>query len=176
MRNWGGVIGIAISVLGGSAVVAQTNSDIDRLMPYMTALPDCVDGASDLAAAKECVGLFASACMETEEGGWSNYGMTFCTLAENQAWDELLNRDYQTAMSTARVLDAEEAETFPEYANRADSLRDAQRAWIVFRDAECGLAYAEWGAGSMRSLAHAGCQLDMTATRTLKLHFMWQEM
>ena len=35
-------------------------------------------------------------------------------------------------------------QAFPEFANRAKALRDAQRAWIRFRDAECGLAYAVW--------------------------------
>lgn len=163
----------ACVALLASPMQAQSNPEIDQLMHYSDALPDCVDGAVDMTEAQACIGLFSGACMESEQGGWSNLGMTFCTLSEHQAWDGLLNRDYQTAMSTARVLDTEEAEYFPEYANRATSLRDAQRAWITFRDAECGLAYARWGSGSMRMTANASCLLDMTAQRALQLHFMW---
>ena len=68
--------------------------------------------------------------------------------------------------------DEEEAAYFPEFAVRAEKLLEAQRAWIVYRDAECALDYAEWGAGSMRNIAHADCRLQMTAERTIELRRM----
>ena len=52
---------------------------------------------------------------------------------------------------------------------RVEALRDAQRAWIAFRDAECAMEYAAWGTGSIRSIAGADCMMSLTAERTVRL-------
>ena len=114
--------------------------------------------------------------MEAEDGGYSTLGMVMCTAAETQVWDRFLNAEYRSTMSALNAMDVDEAQYFPEFAKREDSLRDAQRAWITFRDAECGLAYAMWGSGSMRNIAAATCQLEMTAKRTLELQELGSEM
>ena len=72
-------------------------------------------------------------------------------------------------MAWAKAGDADDMANFPEFANRADSLRAAQRAWIAFRDAECGLEYALWGSGSMRNIAGTDCLMHMAAERTIEL-------
>ena len=79
-------------------------------------------------------------------------------------------------MAGLRADDTQEAEFFPEFANRADSLLAAQRAWIVLRDADCGLEYAMWGSGSMRQIAGAGCRMQRTAERTIYLKFLGNDM
>ena len=53
-----------------------------------------------------------------------------------------------------------------------NALRDAQRAWIAYRDAECGLAYARWQDGSMRVIVAANCLMTMTAQRAIELRDM----
>lgn len=163
-------------ILTASAAQAEPQPAVAELMHYMEGLPACLNGAEDVTAAQGCVGQFANQCMEREEGGYSTVGMMFCTLAENEAWDRLLNAEYQKAMEAARDMDAEEAEHFPEFAARAEWLREAQRAWIPFRDAECAFAYAQWGSGSMRQTAGAACLLDMTSERTIELKYIWDFM
>ena len=143
---------------------------------YGHILDSCYQAASADGTHAGCVGKMATACMETEEGGHSTLGMTFCTLGEAQVWDKYLNVEYQETMAGLTAMDTEEAVYFQEFAKRAESLREAQRAWIAFRDAECGLAYAMWGSGSMRNIASASCQLEMTAARTIELRNLGSEM
>jgi uncharacterized protein YecT (DUF1311 family) len=112
--------------------------------------------------------------MEQETDGYTTVGMMICAMVETAAWDDLLNAEYQKTRARAAAMDGFESQ--PEYAVRADRLLDAQRAWITFRDAECALAYSEFGAGTMRVLASSGCRLEMTADRTIQLKFMFGEM
>lgn len=48
-------------------------------------------------------------------------------------------------------------------------VENAQRAWLAFREAECLMAYAGWGGGSMRNIASSACDLRMTAERAVAL-------
>lgn len=142
---------------------------------YGTILDTCYASASD-EGLSDCIGEAAEACMTREDGGETTLGMTMCTMAEARAWDIHLNREYQDALSGLEAMDRDEAEYFPEFAKRVENLRAAQRAWITFRDAECGLAYAMWGSGSMRNIAASTCQLEMTAARTIELRNLGSEM
>lgn len=135
-------------------------------------LDDCYAAAADDLGLTACRGLMSETCMTREEGGQTTLGMTSCLMAEAQAWDRHLNAEYKATMAWAEAADAEEAAAFPSLANRAEALRAAQRAWIAFRDAQCGLDYALWGSGSMRNIAGASCQADMTAERTIELFGM----
>jgi uncharacterized protein YecT (DUF1311 family) len=110
--------------------------------------------------------------MDSQEGGHSTLGMTACLNAEADVWDGFLNTEYWATQDWAKAADEEEAAQFPEFAVMAERLREAQRAWIAFRDAECALSYAEWGSGSMRNIAHADCRMQMTAERTIELRRM----
>jgi uncharacterized protein YecT (DUF1311 family) len=82
--------------------------------------------------------------------------MAECIGAELDRQDARLNAAYQAAM---RVR----AET-----ERA-ALRDAQRAWIARRDAECR---GRLTGGSIDRLELPGCHLSMTAIRTAELEQM----
>ena len=136
---------------------------------YGPLLAQCYQEAVGAEAKTQCVGALALECMAQEDAGETTLGMSMCNSAEADFWDDLLNREYQLTMAWAKAHDVEEAKFFPEYANLAKSLREAQRAWISFRDAECGLAYSMWGSGSMRHIAGSGCILDMTADRAIEL-------
>lgn len=136
---------------------------------YGHVLEDCYMSAADAEARTNCIGKMAETCMDSEEGGYSTLGMASCNTGEMHVWDFFLNTEFMNTMDWAKAADASEGESFPQFANRAESLRDAQRAWIAFRDAECGLAYAQWGAGSMRHISGTGCLLQMTAERTIEL-------
>jgi len=155
---------------------AEPQRAVQEVMHYMDITATCFDAAQERDDVAACVGQGATICMDTEDSGYSTIGMMFCTLGEAEAWDRLLNRDYATAMAGMRRMDAQEAVNFPEFAVRADSLRDAQRAWIPLRDAQCSLEYAMWGAGSMRQIAGASCKMNMTAERVIYLRFLGDAM
>ena len=129
----------------------------------------CYTSAEDADGKLACMFTVSEACQAEEEGGYSTLGMSMCNHAESEAWDVLLNEEYKAAQKFGKVMDEDEAESFPNLDKRTDTLREAQRAWIAFRDAECLNAYANWGAGSMRHIAGTACVLEMTAKRTVDL-------
>lgn len=131
-------------------------------------LQQCYEEAQGASAKSQCLGSLSKACM-AQPGGESTLGMAMCASAEAQVWDKFLNAEYQALMAFSKVMDVDEAVYFPEFAKREESLRAAQRAWIAYRDAECGLAYALWGSGSMRNIAGSDCIMQMTAQRTIEL-------
>ena len=163
---------LAVFLAGLAAPATATEHEVAT---YGGVLETCFE-TSQQGARADCIGKMAEACMEAEDGGYSTLGMVMCTAAETQVWDRFLNAEYRSTMSALNAMDVDEGQYFPEFAKREDSLRDAQRAWITFRDAECGLAYAMWGSGSMRNIAAATCQLEMTAKRTLELQELGSEM
>jgi uncharacterized protein YecT (DUF1311 family) len=153
----------------------------------LTALPARADPLSDAADTLEscvatawprdvlalCVGAIADPC-QIAPGGDTTVGMNACLAREADAWDAVLNRQWPALMTRAREVDA---------ANRtgeqtgglaldsaAETQRAAQRAWVVFRDAECRSNYASWGIGSFRTVAHSACRLDLTARRVVDFH------
>ncbi|WP_170478941.1 lysozyme inhibitor LprI family protein [Ruegeria arenilitoris] len=106
----------------------------------------------------ECVGQAANLC-QTVPGQSTTLGITECIQEETLIWDAFLNEQYQLRR----------AELAQESAELANELREAQRAWISFRDAECGLQYSLWSGGTIRSIVYAGCVLNETAERALEL-------
>lgn len=152
------------------AAQAELQPEIAERMSYMESVTPCFDAADTPEAARTCRGEASSTCMETEPDGYTTFGMTFCTLAEHAVWDDLLNREYRTTRARLRDMDAGEFD--PQFAVRADRLLEAQRAWIAFRDAECLLAYAEFGAGTMGRINGVSCELFMTSDRAIELKFM----
>lgn len=162
---------LALFALIASPALAEEPYD-----SFSTGIADCVAAAEGREAGRACIGTGASACFDGAPDGQTTTGMMFCALAERDAWDRLLNEEYALARDAARAADEAEREHFPDFAHRAEQLRDAQRAWIAFRDANCAMEYGLWGAGSMRQIAGADCQMTMTAERTLDLRSYRQQL
>lgn len=119
----------------------------------------------------DCLGAASNAC-QGQAGGSTTIGISECIMAETAVWDELLNEAYGDLRAEFGAQ-----EDVPGEASGADlkiALRDAQRAWIAFRDADCGLAYSMWLGGSIRTIVSANCQLTHTASRALALRDMGQ--
>lgn len=144
-------------------------ADEALLEKYAPLLEKCYFSAQETDAKRACIGQVSGPCMAGEDGGETTLGMSTCLHTESVTWDRLLNQEYARARQWAVQMDQDESEYFPEFSNRVNALRDAQRAWMAFRDAECGLAYAVWGAGSMRHIAGTQCILDETAERVIEL-------
>lgn len=115
----------------------------------------CFLDAANGEVAPDCVGDAAALCMEQPEGQ-TTVGMGTCLMAETGHWDALLNQSYQEAMDRLT----------PEVQT---ALRDAQRAWISYRDAQCDMVAAMFNGGTMRSVAYAGCKMSETAERAIEL-------
>lgn len=118
----------------------------------------CLDGSTvgESEDANGCVGVASSTCMESEPDGATTVGMVACTARETAWWDSQLNAHYSSLEVSLT-------------AELATKLREAQRAWIAYRDAGCGFEYDLWSEGTIRSVVHAGCVLDETARRAQRL-------
>ncbi len=91
-----------------------------------------------------------------------------CAYEDWQSQDALLNAAYSAAMEVLKDWDA----ALPE-AERggAQALRDAQRAWITFRDRACEAEGYAMKGGSAEPLLVFGCKARLTEDRAGQL---WQ--
>lgn len=129
---------------------------------------ECFENTDIGAIYPDCLGQASNACQE-RPGGSTTLGMSDCILAETREWDAILNEQYRATQAVNAEADA--AGHSP-MMDRTDALRDAQREWITFRDADCGARYAMWQDGTIRTIVGANCQMTMTAGRALDLRDM----
>ncbi|MCJ2060925.1 DUF1311 domain-containing protein [Methylobacterium sp. J-048] len=86
-----------------------------------------------------------------------------CLHKALDAADAKLNAAYKKALS---VIDQDDRPPDAKAAWKAQ-FTAAQRAWIAFRDADCGdLTFSEWNNGSGTTGALYACQYDKTVQRT----------
>ena len=132
-----------------ACVDAQKLGGAADAMPILSAantIDACLGRYSELAEREaQCIGQYSSACMSLRPDGETN-----------DAWDARLNTAYSTYMQS---LDPP----------RDAGLREAQRAWMALRDADCSFEASAFEGGSMQPLVSAGCQRDYAARRTLRL-------
>jgi len=94
--------------------------------------------------------------------------MVVCAQSEYEAADADLNDAYRFAMEKAKGLDAFMPDLKPGFVN---VLRDAQRAWIPFRDKACTAQAYKYSGGSMERLEYVTCLTMMTERRTDDLYY-----
>ncbi len=109
-----------------------------------------------------CLELIASPC-QALPGGETTIGMVMCRQRELAVWDSLLNR-YYTDLN--RQLDG----------TARTALRQAQRAWIPFRDAVCAFPPAVYEGGSIGGPLRAQCLMEETARRAAGLKGWLEEL
>ena len=160
---------VLLSVIVGPQTQAAQLDEKEELRPSSLS----VDAASvrecfvqmGQEGAGNCIAEAANLCQESD-GGSTTLGIVACLQAETEVWDDLLNAQYLELRDSMREQDLE----WPELGiSRAVALRDVQRAWIAFRDAECGYAYARYQGGTIRNVVAASCVLEETARRALTL-------
>jgi len=92
--------------------------------------------------------------------------MNFCAEQEFQAADAALNAVYKQARAAMRDTDA----GLPVAERGAEAaLRDAQRAWVIFRDQACVAEAYGWHGGSGQPMIYSGCRARLTQTRVSDL-------
>jgi len=122
----------------------------------------CLKTEHDAArSGRDCVGRISDPCLQLS-GHESTTSMVDCVDTETSVWDGLLNADYQRLFGALGD-------------KAAESVRQAERAWIAARDADCKVPYDIYEGGTMARLDAANCVLDHTAERVLQLR-IWHEM
>jgi uncharacterized protein YecT (DUF1311 family) len=121
--------------------------------------------------------LFVSPATAQQEPNCNNpvtqLEMNSCAWQAYQAADGDLNFDYKRAIEYLKKIDAE---YLPEGAvPGAIMLRDAQRAWLPFRDKNCEVATLAFRGGSIVPMIRAACLEDMTRARSEQLRMIWEE-
>ncbi|OLF53020.1 lysozyme inhibitor LprI family protein [Pseudomonas chlororaphis] len=84
----------------------------------------------------------------------SQSAMNQCAAQQHKAADQELNTLYQRI--NQRLKDNPEGKKL---------LVGAQRAWVAFRDAECGFAASGVAGGSVYPLIYGNCVTDLTKAR-----------
>ena len=102
-----------------------------------------------VSAADESYSTTYTTCMDASGGVTVN--MLNCMGSEIEQQDARLNQSYKAAMQALEQ-------------GQQTQLRDAQRLWVKFRDADCALLGSLTG-GTVDSVNHASCFLDMTKKR-----------
>ncbi|NJM82819.1 MAG: DUF1311 domain-containing protein [Tabrizicola sp.] len=99
-------------------------------------------------------------------------GLNECAAADWEEADRALNRAYQEVIVKMKAVDA----NVPDYLKGEDGtqsgeafLREAQLAWITYRDANCAAAAFSWRGASAEPLAYYGCLREMSLARTQEL-------
>lgn len=87
--------------------------------------------------------------------------MTECALTDYTTADADLNAAYKKAMATMKALDAGQEGG----GHQVEALRDAQRAWIPFRDAACLAESGLYLGGSLEPMGRYECFTRLTRTR-----------
>ncbi|WP_267395131.1 MULTISPECIES: lysozyme inhibitor LprI family protein [unclassified Sphingomonas] len=97
-------------------------------------------------------------------GGTTTPEVERCLAADLARADAELNRYYTAAV--ARL--AKDQQTVG-----ITHLRASERAWIVYRDAECNAVYEWWKGGTIRGAMALGCQMRITRARTMTIWRNW---
>lgn len=94
--------------------------------------------------------------------------MNACAHLDWQTADKELNRVYKQAKAVALRMDE-----YLEYGQvpAANMLRNAQRAWIPFRDLACDAESVAMRGGSAQPLLYWGCMTRLTRQRTEDLQY-----
>ena len=94
-----------------------------------------------------------AACMD--KSGGTTVGMIDCITAETKRQDVQLNKVYKALMAELS-------------APRKTQLQEAQRAWIKYRDVNCGFYYDPDG-GTLAAVNANDCVMSATANRAREL-------
>jgi uncharacterized protein YecT (DUF1311 family) len=96
----------------------------------------------------------------------SQLEMTLCAERDWQAADAELNAVYKAAMAKMREMDGYLPDSLK---GAADALRDAQRAWVPYRDKACAAYGFLARGGTMEPQLIYGCRAQLTRTRVNEL-------
>jgi uncharacterized protein YecT (DUF1311 family) len=86
----------------------------------------------------------------------SQVEMTYCATLDFEAADAGLNEAYTAAIEVARDFGGPQE----------DLLREAQRAWVAFRDAACSAEGSLYEGGTAQPMVGTACMARLSEART----------
>jgi uncharacterized protein YecT (DUF1311 family) len=96
--------------------------------------------------------------------------MNRCAAVDFESADAAMNLAWRPALAFVRDQD-KEADFQPDGKPSGESrLRDAQRAWLIFRDAHCTVESYGARGGTMEPMLYESCRARVTRERTRQLH------
>jgi uncharacterized protein YecT (DUF1311 family) len=96
--------------------------------------------------------------------------MNMCAGLDFERADAELNILWRQVIASARVRDRELDRRYDQRPTTEAKLREAQRAWLLFRDAHCTVqGYDEARGGSMEPMVYGSCRATLTRQRTAQL-------
>ena len=98
--------------------------------------------------------------------------MNQCAEQDWQIADDDLNAAYADTRAAMREIDAGLPQ---DEQGAAANLLEAQKAWVIFRDANCTAEGYAWHGGSAEALVIYGCLARLTVSRTEDLQAMIAE-
>jgi len=114
-------------------------------------------------------GIFAQDWDCSDVGALPQTGMNSCAYQDFLAADAELNAVWKEAVTAVKAMDYGAR---PDGKAEAEALRDAQRAWIVFRDLACDTEGIHARGGSMERLLVSSCLAEKTRARTKDLRHL----
>lgn len=159
------LIGSLIFAYAGASIAhaQEKATDQDR-----TALIQCLDKAKKTKAeAKSCIGAVQKPCLDAPDGQ-STLGMQICTNREAAVWDERLNKAYKAALGAYGKTETTNSNGGKVVG--ADIIRDAERAWLGFREKKCAAEGLPMAGGTGAALLIDECYLDETAHQAIWLN------
>jgi uncharacterized protein YecT (DUF1311 family) len=96
--------------------------------------------------------------------------MNMCAELDFERADAELNAAWREAIAGTRISDREIDRQSDRRQTGEAKMREAQRAWLIFRDAQCTVeGYDEARGGSMEPMVYSGCRARLTRERTAQL-------
>lgn len=95
--------------------------------------------------------------------------MNACALLDFETADAELNALWHETIADSRQADEEVNRDHDQRPTSQAVLREAQRAWIRFRDAHCTWEGYEARGGSMEPMLYNGCRAALTRERIAQL-------
>ena len=100
----------------------------------------------------------------------SQMEMNMCAEVDFERADADLNAAWREAIAAARAADREIDRHYDQRPTEEVKMREAQRAWLIFRDAQCTVeGYGEARGGSMEPMVYSGCRARLTRERIVQL-------
>jgi len=156
---------VALALLVLAPATARADPEFDPTAAERKTIADCLEqsGSDELKAMSACIGLIADPCPEAP--GANTMTIVACQEREEKIWDGYLNDWYGEAVK--RLKDD---------PNALAALKDAQRAWIVFRDAKCDYWEKRYAGGTFASIAAGNCMRVTTGQRALEMRAIFDDL
>jgi uncharacterized protein YecT (DUF1311 family) len=98
--------------------------------------------------------------------------MNMCALEDYQAADADLNRQWAVTVAAMKEADTDVDPEYDKQPGHYETLLQAQRAWLNYRDAHCLVDSFSFRGGSGQPMVDSFCKANLTRQRTEQLRLL----